>query len=81
MLSDAERIELAIRRVAADPHAPPWLPHWFGKLADEIARSVKRDHQITEEGALLKQAEALQARADTLLKIADCYPTHKPEAD
>ena len=40
-MTDAEKVELAIRRVATDPHAPPWFPHCLGKLADEIARVVR----------------------------------------
>ena len=40
-MTDAEKVELALRRIAADPHAPNWMPYWFNKLADEIFKIGK----------------------------------------
>lgn len=47
-MRDAEIVELAVRRIAADPHAPPDLPCWWYKLADEIAKIIK-DHSKTAD--------------------------------
>lgn len=46
-MTDAEKVELAIRRIAADPRKPE-IGYWLEKLADELAKLIAHDKTDTK---------------------------------